>query len=259
MTPIFVLKSGILIMCYTLTTTKVLLEEDRFTTDYKSIFKDPAFIEKIWYASGFSHPDLPVITIEKPDIVQYYRWGFIPGWAKDRKTADDMAFKCLNAVSETIFEKPAFRSSIENRCLIIVNGFYEWRHEGNKTYPYFIRLKDQEMFYLGGLYQNWTDRETGEIIKSVAILTTAANDLMAKIHNTKKRMPLILDDEMAKIWLAHKKTELIKDMMKPFDEHKMEAWTISRLISDRHKDKNVPEIQKPFSYPELESVQQSLF
>ena len=216
-------------------------------------------MEKIWLADGFAHPDLPVVTIERPDMVQYYRWGFIPPWAKDAKTANEMATKCLNAVSETIFEKPAFRSCVDKRCLILVDGFYEWRHEGNKTYPYFIRLKNRDFFYLGGLYNTWTDKETGEIFNTVKVLTTPANPLMETIHNTKKRMPLIIDESMAGTWLSNAPNEAIKDLMKPYDDKEMEYWTISRLISNRYSDKNVPEIQKPVIYPELQTAKESLF
>jgi putative SOS response-associated peptidase YedK len=248
-------------MCYKLTTAKQLLEKEKLLQEYINAFYslNQEDLERVYYYDGFAHPNLPVVTVERPDTVQYFRWGFIPVWAKDSKTAAEMSVMCLNAVSETIFEKPAFRSSVDKRCLVLVTGFYEWRHAGKEKYPYFIKLKNKELFYIGGLYNTWADKETGEIYNTVTLLTTPANPLMETIHNTKKRMPLILNEEMAGIWLSDLPSSEIKELMQPYDEHEMEAWTISKLITNRNANKNVPEIQAPHIYPELVSTQGSLF
>jgi putative SOS response-associated peptidase YedK len=238
-------------MCYKLTTARELREKEQVYQDYLDSYGVDDILEKIYYYDGFAHPNLPVLTRERPEIVQYFRWGFIPAWAKDSKTASEMSVMCLNAVSETISEKPAFRPSIENRCIILVNGFYEWRHVGKEKIPYFIKLKEKEVFGIGGLYNTWADKETGEIYNTVTLLTTAANPLMEMIHNTKKRMPLILSEEQSKIWLSDIPTESVKGIMQPYNENEMIAHPISKLISKRDTYKNVPEIQLPHYYPEL--------
>ena len=159
----------------------------------------------------------------------------------------------LNAKAETIFEKPAFRSSIkENRCLVLVDGFYEWKHVGKYKYPHFIRLKNKEPFALGGIYNDWVSNETGEIIKTFSIITTEANSLMAEIHNSKKRMPLILSRGEEKKWIEPDLSETnIKSLLKPFNVDEMEAYTISKLITQRNADNNIPEVMEHYPYIEL--------
>ncbi len=147
-------------------------------------------------------------------------WGLVPFWVKSAEQAGDIANKTLNAKAETIFQLPSFRAAIlKRRCIIPVNGFYEWRHFGKKTYPYFIYPKDRSYFCLAGIWEEWTDRETGEIKKTCSIITTAANPLMEQIHNTKMRMSLILNVTDAKRWISPdlKKPD-IEILMKPFGQ-----------------------------------------
>lgn len=91
--------------------------------------------------------------------------------------------------------------------IIPVSGFYEWRHFKKKTYPYFIHPEDLSFFQLAGIWEEWTDKETGEIKRTCSIITTAENPLMEQIHNTKKRMPLILDQEAAIKWVYSELTK----------------------------------------------------
>jgi putative SOS response-associated peptidase YedK len=137
-----------------------------------------------------------------------------------------------------------------------VTGFFEWRHIGKAKYPYFIHLKDQKLFSLGAIYSHWVDRSTGEEISSYAILTTRANSAMEKIHNSKKRMPVIIPRDKEKEWLKAGlgKEEVLK-LCEPIDSSFMEAHTISRMITSREvMDKNVPAISGKFDYPELSLI-----
>jgi putative SOS response-associated peptidase YedK len=206
--------------------------------------------------SGFSSPKIPVLTVGDPMQVQLFNWGLIPAWCKDETQANEMRLNTLNAKTETVFEKPSFRASIDKkRCLIFVNGFYEWRDVKKKKYPYYIHLKDQEAFALGGIYETWLNKETGELTDSCSIITTEANPLMAMIHNSKKRMPLIFEKERMFNWLKNDASkEEIKNLMQPLDEKFMEAHTISKLISNRTLNPDVPEVKKEFIYPELFSL-----
>lgn len=213
--------------------------------------------DKEYYSvSAFAFPKIPVLTAENTKEISILNWGLIPRWSKDLNQAFEMRKNTLNARAETIFEKPSFRNSIQNkRCLIFVNGFYEWREINKKKYPYFIHLKEQHTFALGGIYESWVDKETGEIINTCSVVTTEANALMSMIHNSKKRMPLIFDKEHMNEWIRpNLSEEQINALMKPFDEELMSAHTISKLITSRKENPNVPEVQQPFIYPELVSL-----
>jgi putative SOS response-associated peptidase YedK len=205
-----------------------------------------------YFVSGFVHPRLPVLTTTG---LHLYEWGLIPAWVKDEATAKDLRTKTLNAVGETVFEKPSFRSSIaKKRCLVSVSGFYEWRDYKKKKYPYFVKVKDEDIFSLGGIYENWVDKNTGEVHDTFSILTTAANPLMEKIHNLKKRMPLILTREQEKQWLDPSLSpEEIKKLITPFDERLMEAYSVSQQANSPRNNRNVPEIMNKVEYAELES------
>ena len=110
----------------------------------------------------------------------------------------------LNAKIETLQEKPSFRNVIDNRCLIITDGFYEWQWldpKGKRKQKHLITLPENQLFTFGGLWSEWIDKETGEIVNSYSIVTTEANAFMAEIHNSKKRMPVILTKENETSWL----------------------------------------------------------
>lgn len=219
--------------------------------------------ERRYHVGAFENIKLPVITNEKPKQVQLFNWGLIPFWVKDEKSAKEIKEKTVNARAESIFEKPAFRSSAEKKhCLVLANGFFEWRWYKGKNYPYYIKLKDRDIFTMAGLWDRWVNKATGEEIYSYSIITTEANTLMAMIHNKKKRMPAILYEKDEQKWISDTitKQEII-DILKPYDEKEMTAYTISKLITSKDKDVNVPSVLKPFQYNSLEPLpgQKSLF
>lgn len=205
-------------------------------------------------ASGFVHPEWPVITMQKPDEFQLFRWGLIPKWTPGPELAKQFRVNNLNCKSETIFEKRSFSGPIKTqRCIIPVTGFFEWRDVGKKKYPYYIYLKNEELFCLGGIYDSWVDKDSGEIMNTFSIVTTEANGLMAKIHNLKLRMPFILPCSRAREWLNPQLTENeIKALIQPLDERLMAAHTISKRITSRSENPNAPETLVPFEYPELQ-------
>jgi putative SOS response-associated peptidase YedK len=128
-------------------------------------------------------------------------WGLLPHWAKDKEIRKNT----LNARIETIAEKPSFRQVVHQRCLVLVDGFYEWQWldpAGKLKQKYEIGLPNHEAFALGGLWSQWTDKETGELLTTYAILTTEAKGLMAEIHNSKHRMPLIIAPGQENAWLS---------------------------------------------------------
>ncbi len=212
--------------------------------------------EPVFHASGFSFPEWPVITSEEPEKIKLYKWGLIPHWVKGIEQAEIIRGQTLNARSETVFEKPSFRTSIhKRRCMVLSTGFFEWRDFNKKKYPYFIRLRKTEIFAFAGIYSQWVNKTTGEIANTFSIITTHANPLMAKIHNSKERMPVILPEEIERDWLDNDLTdEQIKKFFPAIDERKMEAHTISKLITSRKENSNVAEVQERYVYPELEAI-----
>ncbi|OGU57481.1 MAG: hypothetical protein A2X64_06800 [Ignavibacteria bacterium GWF2_33_9] len=182
-------------------------------------------------AAGFSFPEMPIIINENALILDVFSWGLIPRWAKDIEFAYKIRKNTLNARSESIFTKPSFKNAInQKRCLIPTNGFYEWKHEGKSKIPYFIALNDSSIFAFGGIYDEWLNKDTGEIINTFSIITTPANPLMEEIHNTKKRMPLILPKESESIWLNQELNNYeITDLLLPYDENNMKTKRIEQI------------------------------
>lgn len=207
----------------------------------------------IYHANGFDFPLMPVITQQEPNKVQHFSWGLVPAWVKTVEDAKKMKTQTLNARSETIFSKPSFRNLVkQNRCLVPASGFFEWMTVGKAKYPFFIHLKHAPFFAFAGLWSGWTDRETGEYISSFTIITTEANELMAKIHNEKKRMPVILNREQQKQWLNPTlNTENIQALLTAYPTEEMEAYAITKRLTNRNLNPNVPEVIEAAHYPEL--------
>jgi len=238
-------------MCYNISYLEKRAE--RVEKHYGAHFKPEAKQLEIFHVSGFTHPDLFVVTQEEPQWIQPYTWGLIPAWCKDGEQARQMADRTLNAVGETAFEKPSFRTSIaRKRCLVVASGFFEWHTIGTKKFPFYIHPKDRPFFSLGGIYEHWADRQTGELHHTFSIITIKASPLLAKIHNSKKRMPLILPVKAEKEWLNPKLArEEVMALMKPVDDKELSAYSISKRITDRHRASNVPEVLEGETYPEL--------
>jgi len=231
-----------------------------------SITKEKAVIEQhlnvewpedgwkpFYHADGFSFPELPVVKQDDSKHIQLSSWGLIPSWIKNEEEAKKIRSQTLNARSETIFEKPSFRTGISHqRCLIPATGFFEWMDFGGKKYPHFIFLKNQPLFCFGGISAVWTDKLTGECISTFSIITTEANPLLQRIHNIKKRMPLIVPVQDYASWLnPDLKKEEINALLLPYPNNEMDAYTIGKEISKKTSDTNVPEVLEKCIYPEL--------
>lgn len=143
----------------------------------------------------------PIILDKDPKkIVTNHHWGLIPHWAKDNTIRKNT----VNAVLETLEEKPSFRNVVNKRCLIVSTGFYEWRwldEKGKSKQKYSIHLQENKIFTIAGIYSTWQNPENGELVNSYAMVTTEANDTMRYVHNTKNRMPVVLRQEDEMKWL----------------------------------------------------------
>jgi putative SOS response-associated peptidase YedK len=149
--------------------------------------------------SGFDHPELPVVV---QGALTPMRWGLIPVWVKTREEALEIQNHTLNARGESVFEKPSFKDAIHNRrCVIPVEAFYEWQHVGKEKIPFLIKPSTEPLFSLAGIWEVWKSPQTATPVKTFSILTCVANSLMAEIHNSARRMPVILSLEAACEWI----------------------------------------------------------
>ena len=155
------------------------------------------------------------------------RWGLVPFWAKDPSIGNRM----INARAETVAEKPAYRAAYKHRrCVVLADGFYEWRKtEAGKT-PYYISLANGGPFALAGLWENWNDKQTGDSLQSATLITTAANDFMTPLHH---RMPVILEAGTAGEWLAGS-TDLLDDVAAITPP--LQAWPVDRRVNNARNE-----------------------
>ena len=188
--------------------------------------------------SGFSYSNWPIIKGSAQNFtIENAHWELIAPWVKTSQEvqAGREKFNTLNATAERLLESKLFKpAALNNRCLVLSSGFYEWRHykpAGAKkeiAYPYFISLKEQPLFYMAGIYQPWTDKETGETMDTFSIVTTKANVFMEQIHNKKKRMPTILNEAQAAEWISPNVSEskIMELASFSIDESIMSAYTL---------------------------------
>lgn len=171
--------------------------ENRFNA--KIVGNEPSVFTNEHY-NAFTYPKTPVVANTNVQEIALFQWGLIPTWAKDKS----IQAYTLNAKIETLAEKPSFKNNINKRCIILADGFIEWQWldaKGKKKQPYLITIPNNELFAFAGIWSEWVDTQTGEVIKTYSIVTTEANNLMAEIHNTKKRMPIILNPANEMAWL----------------------------------------------------------
>ena len=162
-------------------------------------------------------------------LIELFHWGLIPSWAKDPKIGNQM----INARSETLSEKPSFRSAYKRRrCLVLADGYYEWQKiPGEKTkQPVYIRLKSQKPFAFAGLWEVWKGTGMDEPLRSCTIITCPPNAVLAEIHH---RMPVILPAEAYAAWLApdEQSAETLQSLLVPYADEEMEAYSVSRFVN----------------------------
>lgn len=214
----------------------------------------PFLEDEFFHVSGFDHPKLLIYTNKNTHLPVVASWGLIPFWVKNSEQQLGIWNKTINARGEEMFEKPSFKTSAKSkRCIIYIDGFFEHHHFKGNTYPFYIQRVDGEPIILGGLWDEWTNRETGEIVNSFTIVTTKANQLLGKIHNNPKlkeaRMPLILDEKEADLWL-NDTSDKIKQMISPAANDILKAHTV-RKLRGKNSVGNSPEAIEEFIYPEL--------
>lgn len=223
-------------------------ELSRMRTDEKTLssFREDGVYR--YHENGFDFMPGPVVTLGAPDEFKLFRWGMIPFWVKDNESAAKLRIQTLNCISEEMYDKPSFRDAAKNnqRCLIPVTGFFEWQwadEKGKNKTPFFIHPGQKPVVSIAGLYSRWRDKTTSDYVYTYTVLTTVANPLMAEIHNSKKRMPVIIPPDYERDWLN---PNLSKDdvlaLCRPIEDDFLGAYKISKLITTKDADTNVPEV-----------------
>jgi putative SOS response-associated peptidase YedK len=159
------------------------------------------------------------------------QWGLIPFWAKDPKIGSRM----INARSETVAEKPAFRAAFRHRrCLVVADGFYEWQKIDGGKQPFYICLQDRRPFAFAGLWEHWKGPDD-TIIESCTLLTTQPNELLRPLHN---RMPVILQAKDYDLWLDTEvqQKELLQPLLRAYPPEELEAYPVSRWVNRPQND-----------------------
>jgi len=170
--------------------------------------------------------DVAAVINDRMNRLIMCRWGLIPPWSKDPAIGSRM----INARAETVADKPSFKKPFRyNRCLIVADGFYEWRKEGSRKIPVYIRLRNGRPLGLAGLYNDWKPAE-GETVRTCTIITTEPNSLLEPIHN---RMPVIIPSGKNQLWLDPEvqDPERLTPLLIPYGSDLMEAYDVSTKVN----------------------------
>jgi len=193
---------------------------------FAEVFTVARTFDDDWQPAYNVAPTQKVLCIRDHDEREFFkaRWGLIPSWAKDSKIGNS----CINARVETVDTKPAFRSAFrKRRCLVMADGFYEWRQSDKQ--PHFISLKSGDQMAFAGLWETWNSPEG--LIDSCTICTTEANAMMSRLHD---RMPVILPRAIVDPWLrpAVSDGDELKPMLSQFPSDEMQAWPVAKAVGN---------------------------
>jgi putative SOS response-associated peptidase YedK len=170
---------------------------------------------------------LPEKSFRQLDLLH---WGLIPGWAKDM----NIGYKMINARGETLGQKPSFRPAFKKkRCLIVADGFFEWKQSGKGKQPIYVQLANGAVFGFAGLWESWK-KPSGDTVESCTIITTSPNELLQEVH---ERMPVILNPEKYTTWLQNSTPEhYLQQLLVPYPAIEMEFYRVSSLMNSPKND-----------------------
>jgi putative SOS response-associated peptidase YedK len=189
--------------------------------------------------------DEALVVVQRDDrrAITAYRWGLIPHWAADAKIAS----RTFNARAETLTTSPAFRDALRRkRCLVPVDGFYEWKREGRVRRPFLISATDERPLALAGLWAGWRDPATDLVRRTFTIVTTTPNELISTLHD---RMPVVVPPDAWSLWLdpALEDPGELQGLLLPSDDLELTLRPVSRLVNDVRNDG--PELVAPLVDP----------
>lgn len=176
-----------------------------------------------------SQPAPVIASVDGENRVELFQWGLVPSWAKDPSIGNRM----INARAETLADKPSFKRLLKNRrCLVLADGFYEWRKEGKGKVPMLFKLKNGEPFVFAGLWDAWK-KPDGLTLRTYTIVTIEPNEVLAPIHN---RMPVMLSDSDALEWVRGDEIDHALSLLKPFPAELMDGYEVSKLVNSPVND-----------------------
>lgn len=223
-------------MCGRFTRTKTIQE-------YAEYY-DAEVIDEIELDYNITPSDSILAVVAENDQTRHltwFHWGLIPFWSK----GPDKRFSMINARKESLPQKPAYRTPFKrHRCIIVADGFYEWKQTDDGKQPYYIKLASEEPMALAGLWDRWESRETGESITSTTIITTDANKMIRPVHD---RMPAILLPEAFSFWLdpMNEDTERLGELLNPVSSELFDVYPVSRRVNN--PGNNDPQLLKDVS------------
>ncbi len=230
-------------MCFTVS---IFASTHTIETEVGAVFDSAEEYQPYVYVTGFVFPRLPFITNKNPGSIEFAEWGLIPRWTKDEAAACDLRKMTLNARCETVYEKPSFRDAVtKRRGLLPVQGFIEWQHEGNTKLPHLVRMQNKKLFTLGCIWEDWINKEHGEVHRTFSIVTTQANMLMSRVHNQKQRMPVIIQPSDREAWLHAEDREIIEPLFRPLEDGVLEAFQVTREVSVVKVNREEEELLEP--------------
>jgi putative SOS response-associated peptidase YedK len=167
--------------------------------------------------------------------MELLRWGLIPFWAKD----PEIGYRMINARAETVAEKPAYREAFRRRrCLMVADGFYEWKKLNGGKQPYYFRLRSGEPFAFAGLWERWEGPDGP--VESCALITTGPNAVVGEVHD---RMPVILEPEDYGVWLEAEDPDLLRSLLRPYSGDGLVAYPVGRRVNNPRNDE--PSVIEP--------------
>jgi len=214
---------------------------EQIKTEFKIETKNPNLFQPRFNIAPAQMIDV-VFAPESERILSQLKWGLVPSWSKDAPTSKGL----INARAETLTEKPSFREAFKShRCIIPASGFYEWQKNGTRTkQPFYFYLKEKEVFGFAGLWEEWLDKQTGELLETCTIITTEANEVLKPVH---ERMPVILKTRNYDEWLDTKvkDTSRLRELLKPYPAKEMDSHAVSKSVNI--PDSDSPELIAPLN------------
>lgn len=238
-------------MCFDISSTKIkqLFEKNRGATFVKEFNYEPYY-----HATGFLYPNLSIIKTGEIKNIYPSTWGFVPEWGHNDLKGFRKKYNTLNAKSETLLTSNMYKDhALENRCIIIVDGFFEPHRSFNATIPFYCYIPSKEfedgrdVIAFAGIYNSINDNT------SCSIITTEANEYFSEIHNVKKRMPLVLSEDIVGDWLDPNlsKNNISSFLKEGFTKKEFNSHSISKSLYRRGKNNNNPEIIEKVIYNTL--------
>jgi putative SOS response-associated peptidase YedK len=204
--------------------------DPRLIAEHFQLDETPSLAPRYNIAPTQRVPAIRVIVDDGRRRMEMLRWGLIPSWARDASIGN----RLINARAETVHAKPSFREAYRSRrCLVVADGFYEWKKLGRLKQPYLIRLASGEPFGIGGLWERWRAPD-GAPVESCTLITVPANKLVAELHD---RMPVIIDPRDYDRWLDPASGgATLKEMLRPCPSDLLVATPVSSRVNDPNND-----------------------